>query len=181
MSQPKPIAKLNGLLWVYRNLTWCKYTKWRAFWLHIKIFIAPQRSWGKVMFLQVSFSLSSTLTPTTLHPSLFHSNEIEVVSDTNMLYETSIPWNWVHWSPLNVITRERAPSTVPLSTMLRLYLRLVAQHVQFVSGSNPNTHPVCTSGLCMRTFDPDFTPIGFALKKQHQLLCCMFSTATPVH
>ena len=114
-------------------------------------------------------------------PSLFHSTEIEVVSDTNMLYETSIPWNWVHWSPLNVITKEKAPSTVPLLTMWRLYLRLAAQCEQFVAGSNPSKHPVCTSGLWIKTFDPDFTPIWFSVKKQHQLLCCMFSTATPVH
>ena len=30
-------------------------------------------------------------------------------------------------------------------------------------------------------FDPDFTPIEVSVKKQHQLLCFVFSTATPVH
>ena len=85
----------------------------------------------------------------------------------------SVPPIRVHRSPPRNMLKKTSfldcPSLRYVSSMS--YRRLDKHCSQFVSGSNPNKHPVCTSGLLIRTFDPNFTPIGFSVKKQHQLLC----------
>ena len=95
---------------------------------------------------------------------------------------TRIPPISVHKSPLRAMSIW-VPLDLPLfaHTNIILYLWVAKHCEQFACGSKPNKHPVCTSGLWIRTFDPDFTRIGFSVKKQHQLLCWILSTATPVH
>ena len=94
-----------------------------------------------------------------------------------------VPPIWVHMSSLRTMLKKTSFLDCPLLRFITVtsYLRLDKHREQFVSRSNPNKHPVSTSGLWIRTFDPAFTPIGFSVKKQHQLLCWKFSTATPVH
>ena len=95
---------------------------------------------------------------------------------------TRLPLIWVQRSPIRTMFRTPLQeSPLPSTAHWKLYFWLGKHCEQFVSGSNPIKHPVCTSGLWISTFDPYFTPIKFSVKKQHQLLYWMFSTATPVH